>query len=447
MKIISISVCAAISAFMLIFSAPFTAKASVPTDGTVPITDKSKNNQFTAEYLANWVLEANPGIAALTEAAEVAILRIEPAGALDDPRLTYLAAPATLGGGNRRFNNNGLNQKIEITQKFPWPGTLKARKRTAIYNANAAKQNVSTKRLLLAAKAKEAYAEWYFIKQAIAIHRATHSRVIEYRAVAEAKYAAGTALQQDTLQAELEQVNLDRHFLELKRIEASVKAQINALLNRPPNTHIPAPMAPKRATHVPAMQVLEELMSNGHPELKNLEAKRSARKAEVTLAKKAFYPDITVSAGYNNIWDDPDKRTTIGFSINVPLDRSKRRAKLNSAKADVRRIQAQHRDQYTFLMGQLASTHAELQEAIDAVALYEKSILPLVNEYVQATLSDYQSGSGNFLSVIAAEQKRLATERDYERNRANVLRHQAHLERWVGTQLGNYHAKVSGVQP
>ncbi len=87
-------------------------------------------------------------------------------------------------------------------------------------------------RLRLAALTKSAYAEWYFVDRAIEIHGSTSELLEELRAVAEARYAAGRALQQDVLQAEVEQRNLDRYGLELNRLKSSIQARINALLNQ-----------------------------------------------------------------------------------------------------------------------------------------------------------------------------------------------------------------------
>lgn len=382
---------------------------------------------FTAEQLVAWVWERNPSMAELTAAAEVAVHRVDPAGSLDDPTLNYAFAPRTFGR-----EGQGLNQKVEFSQSLPWPGTLKARRLVAEYDVAAARQDISALRLRLAAQAKAAYAEWYFIGRAVAIHHDTHGLLEELRSVAETRYAAGEALQQDVLQVEMELAKLDRHLLQLKRIESSVQAQVNALLNRDPATPLPVPVGVRIQPSMPALADLERQALRAHPDLRRLDAKIAGHGASVTLAEKAFYPDFRLTAGYNSLWDEADKRPVVGVSINIPLDRSKRRAVLSSARATVRRVKAQRDAQRAQLLGDLTRAYAEVVESIKTVALFEASLLPLANEYFDAALIDYQSGAGSFLSVITAEQQKLATEEGLERSRADAVRRQAELELWSG---------------
>lgn len=416
--------------------------ASATWAQSAPAPLAESREPFTPGQLSAWVWQRNPGIAELTAAAEVAVHRIDPAGSLDDPTFGYGFAPRTFGR-----EGQGLNQKIEFSQTLPWPGTLAARKAVAEHEAAMAHKDVEALRLQLAATAKSAYAEWYFIQRALAIHHATHALLGEFRSIAETRYAVGKALQQDALQAEVEQTILDRHLLKLKRIEISVKAQINALLNRDTTTPLPAPIDIPTPKAVPALADLERHALDAHPEFRRLDSKIAATAAQVTLAEKAFYPDFRFSAGYNSLWDEPDKRPIVGLSINIPLDRSKRRAALSSAKANVRRAESQRDNQRTQLMGELARAHAKMLESVQAVTLYETSLLPLANEYLEAALADYQSGTGSFLAVITAEQRKLATEEGLERNRADVLRRMAELERWTGRPLSPQGQVQPGERP
>ena len=155
---------------------------------------------LTPDNLVTMVMRVNPGIAELSAAAEAAAFSVEPAGSLDDPVFSYALAPRTFGRAGQ-----GLNQKIELSQSIPWPGTLAAREQAARSSANAANESVDALRLHVAYLARSAFAEWYFTHQALEIHDSTHNLLEELRSVAETRYAAGRALQQDVLQVELAQ--------------------------------------------------------------------------------------------------------------------------------------------------------------------------------------------------------------------------------------------------
>lgn len=388
---------------------------------------------LTAEQLAAWVLEANPGLVAIQAAAEAAAYRIDPAGSLDDPMLSYGGAPRTAAGSDR-----SLNEQIDFSQKLPWPGTLAAREAVARHEAEAIERDVDTLRLRITALAKSAYAEWRFVERALEIHHATVALLDDLIGAAEARYAAGRTLKQDVLQAEVERTDLTNQELRLLQQQTTAQARINALLNRPPDAPL-LPAAPIRVLPAtPDAEVLQQVALERHPELRRLDAQISANASRVTLAEKAFYPHFQVGVGYNTLWDEPDKRLTFGVSINVPLDRSKRQAELNRARAEVRQTEWALVERRAQLLAELAQARAEVVEMRDAVRLFEDRLVPLASEYLDAAIADYQSGTGAFLNVITAEQRKLATDLALARAGADYTRRLAELERWTGGPLDRF---------
>ena len=395
---------------------------------------------LTAEVLSTWVLEANPGLSAIQAAAESAAFRVVPAGSLDDPMLSYGVAPLTSGA------DRGLNQRIDFSQKIPWPGTLAAREAAARYEAVVADRDVDALRLQVVAQSKAAYAEWRFVQSALEIHHATQALLEELIATAETRYAAGRALKQDVLQAEVERRGLDNQLLKLLRLKASVQARINALLNRDPKTPLP-PAAPiSLSASPPALKVLQNMALAQHPDLSRLDARISSSASRITLAEKAFYPDFQVGVGYNSLWDNADKRPIFGVSINVPLDRSKRRSELGRAQAEKRRAEWSLIERRADLLADLAQARAEVIEAQASVTLYQDELVPLASEYLEAAVADYQSGTGAFLNVITAEQRTLSTELALARARADYARRRAELERWVGGSFDTANRRLIGEQ-
>ncbi len=403
----------------------FLAVASVcyaKAEGTIYFED-----QLTVDHLVALVLHLNPGIDELHATAEAAAQSADVAGTLDDPEFGYAFAPRTFGR-----EGQGLNQKIELSQKIPWPGTLAAREDSARYSALAASENTNSLRVRVVEIARSAYAEWYFAHRALEIHAATHVLLSELRSVAEARYASGIALQQDVLLAELELLHLQRHGLLLVRQRETAKATINALLNRPPDAYLPDPEPGVLPKTVVALETLQELALQAHPELRGLDAEISGHEADVTIAEKERWPYLKFIAGYNSLWDEFDKRPIVGISINLPLNQSKRKAEVSRAKWEVRRTQSRLTNQRAQLLGGLAQAWARVVESLDSIELYEDSLLPLADEFLDAALADYQSGAGGFASVISAEQHRLTAAEELERNRADLIRRSAELDRWAG---------------
>ena len=385
---------------------------------------------LTAEQLASWVLEVNPGLAAIQEAAEAAAYRIDPAGALDDPVLSYGIAPLTHDA------SRGVNQRFGVSQKIPWPGTLAAREAVARNDALAVSSEADMLQLLVITQTKAAYAEWHFIHEALNIHHATQALLDELTVATQVRYATGLATKQDALQAEVELNNLKNQELILLRQQVAIQARINALLNRAPDASLPEaePIVVSRQ-QLPAFQELQALALTHHPELSQLNARISAGESRITLAEKAFLPDFQVGMGYNSLWDDADKRPILAVSINIPLDRGKRRSILNQARAETRRAEWLLIERRAELLADLAQARAEVIEAQSSVVLYQDKLIPLAEEYLESAIADYQSGAGGFLNVITAEQRKLSTDLAHARARADYVRRLAELERWTGASI------------
>lgn len=409
------------------FGAALTLAAGSPAadPGTGPAEGRSTES-LTPEALAAWVLEANPGLAAIEAAAESAAFRIDTAGSLEDPTLSYGAAPLTVGA------DGGVGQRVDFQQKIPWPGTLAAREAAARFDAIAADRDADALQLRVIAQAKAGYAEWRFVHVALDIHHATRALIEELIATAAARYAAGRASRQDVLQAEVERADLDNQLLRLLRLKKTVQARLNALLNRSPDGPLPAASPIRVNGSLPPLERLQHLALAQHPDLARLDAQTSASASRVTLAGKAFYPDFQVGVGYNSLWDDVDKRPIFSVSMNIPLDRSKRRAELGRAQADKSRAEWLLVERRAQLLADVAQARAGVAEAQASIALYQDELAPLADEYLKAAVADYQSGTGAFLNVITAEQRKLTTDLALARVRADYARRLAELERSVG---------------
>jgi hypothetical protein len=183
-------------------------------------SNPNSGDPLTADGLASWVLEVNPGLSAIQSAAAAAAYRVEPAGSLDDPMLRYAVAPLTYDA------DRSLNQQFAFSQNFPWPGTLAARESAARHEAVAADRDVDALRLRIIAQTKSAHAEWRFVYEGLAIYRSTKRLLDDLVAAALTRYAAGSALKQDVLQAEVERANLDKYRLQLAKQRANVRAHL-----------------------------------------------------------------------------------------------------------------------------------------------------------------------------------------------------------------------------
>jgi cobalt-zinc-cadmium efflux system outer membrane protein len=255
----------------------------------------------------------------------------------------------------------------------------------------------------------------------------------EFRVIAIEHYATGLASKQDALRAEVEIALLEQQNIALQRERRTLLAQINTILNRLPDTPLPAPSNLNSELMLPKPGALQEIAVQSRPDLRELAARIKASKSRGDLAEKDFYPDFKVSAGYNNFWRQNEQRFIIGVEVNLPLDQGKRHAAEDEARARLKQAEWQHIDRIANIREDVQIAYELTLESQHIYKLHQDKLLPLAEETLKAALADYRSGVGDFLSLISSEKNRMQAQLQSERALADMHRHLAELEHAVGT--------------
>jgi outer membrane protein TolC len=203
-------------------------------------------------------------------------------------------------------------------------------------------------------------------------------------------------------------------------------------LNRPIDSPLSLPKQLSEINTLPKLQKLQQIALQSHPELKAITANINAYKTQNKLAALDYYPDLKVSAGYNSLWDNEDKRFNIGIGINIPLDQSKRHAAEQEASANSQQAHWRKIDLDARINEQLAIAYAQVEESLHVLHLYRQQLSALADANLTAAKADYQSGKGDFLTLISSEKNRMQTQLQTEQALANVHRSFAKLEQAVG---------------
>src|ERR671931_1723951 len=101
-------------------------------------------------------IHANPALAASRAMARAAASRITAAGALPDPVLTAGVMDLTLPRFALR-ESDFTEVDVELSQEFPWPGTLAARSRAARADAHAREADAAARTRDVVARTAELY--------------------------------------------------------------------------------------------------------------------------------------------------------------------------------------------------------------------------------------------------------------------------------------------------
>src|SRR5262249_14960431 len=99
-----------------------------PPVSNLPDASCLDRNELQVDALVQQVIARNPSLAQMVAAWQAVSAKYPQVTSLEDPMLA-----ATLGPGTFAPDDPGINfaYRVEISQKYPWPGKLKLRGQTA----------------------------------------------------------------------------------------------------------------------------------------------------------------------------------------------------------------------------------------------------------------------------------------------------------------------------
>ena len=303
---------------------------------------------------------------------------------------------------------------------MPWFGVLSLRQRISSARADVRAAQEQQGRVNLAKQIRLAYAQRQYHQQLLRINQHHQKLWRTFVAVARAKYAAGMTGKSSVLQAMHARHLLQQEALELQamlvRDESELKrlGNFNAKTNIDldggiPLTRLPEDLAPRLLASLNQQALIQKQ-----------QALQRQKAHELSLAEKDRYPAVNVVARYNSLWNQDAKRWQVGVAMNLPFDLNKRQSREESLRAEQQALRWDLQDLRITLREMLTQTLAFWRQAQQVHELYVQEISPLARENLDAALVEYQSGEGDFLTLLTAESQLLTA----ERKRLKALRDQ-----------------------
>jgi outer membrane protein TolC len=386
-------------------------------------------------------IERNPALSESVAKYRAALQRIPQVTSLPDPMFDIrndIRSPETRVGPQMMM--------LSISQQFPWFGKLDERGKVAAKEADAVREMYDVRKAEIVRQVKLAYFDVAFVDRAIRI-RAEESELLDHFAtLAEARYSQGVGLQQAVvkLQAEITRVRSEMEDLKRQRVDA--EAALNALLDRPPTTPVP-PVALHRPTS--PLVDLESLFAKGRdnrPELKVQFAEIEMNEKRIHAARKEYWPDFTVGAGYVNVAPrqdmpgrmnpPPDNGKDIYnfmVGINIPIRRRKRDAAVMEATEDFLAAREGYRGSTINIEASIRAIAFRLRTITEQMSLYEKVLLPQTEQALSSTEAAYSTGSLGVLELLDSERMLLDVRLGLAQFESDQWKTMAEMERATGS--------------
>lgn len=364
--------------------------------------------RLTAEAVA-----ANPSLEVSRAMARAAVGRVGPAGALPDPMLSAGVMNLTLP--RFAFRESDFTEvDVEVSQEFPWPGTLGARTAVARAQARGSRAEMAARRRVVVVRT----AELYYRLRYVATARATLTRQRELLVagvdISTARYASTSAPQSDPLQARVALARLDTEETDLAAEEARLRARLKALRNASgPDSLRVEPIRPEL---IPEDLHLSPASGGAlagdssttdsvpvHPRLLARQAAIAAADQAVRVERLGGRPDFTIMARYGARPIATDLFSAfIGFRI--PLYAGRKQDRLaDAARADADAARAALAEEQAALAEEIQTTLAQIRSEAARLRLLTGQVVPASQATVDAALRSYRVGQIEFLTVLATE--------------------------------------------
>ncbi len=424
------------------------------------------------DYLAYAALH-NPGLEAAFNRWKASLERVPQVRALPDPKFNYAyfirEVETRVGPQKQRFG---------LSQTFPWFGKLELRGDVAAQAAQAAHQRYEAAKLKLFHQVKTAYYEYYYLARAVDVMEAARDLVTYLERVARTKYKVGEAQHADVIRAQVELGKLEDRLRSLRGLRAPIVARLNAAMNRPADAEVPWPKSlPEERIALGDAELLSWLRE-ANPELKALEFEILKQRRAIDLAKKDYFPDITVGVDFTDVGDavEPNpqglkapfaRRSAarilqgqgdfvdatnmlqsalpgegpgdsgqdawmLWMSLNIPIWYEKYSAGEREARARYHAALQSKTDRENTLVSQVKMALYYYRDAERKTGLYRDTLIPKADESLKATETAFRADRATFLDLIDAERVLLEFQLSYERARADRAQRLAELEMLVG---------------
>lgn len=356
-------------------------------------------------------------------------------GALPDPMVSF--TDFGVGHPFSKLNDSDFAYKgIGVSQELPFPGKLSLRSKIADQGVLIAEQEYLATTIRLISELKSGLAEYRYQSKAIENAEKYKDLLAQLTEISESRYRIGEGLQQDVLRTQIERSILEEKLELLRKDHESQQAMLNALLNRDPQQSLELydDSAPTKVEV--SLNDLQTRLQSVSPELLIKSIAEKEKSLQVDLAKKELYPDFTASFQWQKTGSDfPDYYMT-AIEARIPVFSSKRqKPAIAQANLELKSTQKEKEATLRKLESELKRAYLTLTTNAKLLRLYDEGIIPQTRMSLESSLSAYQVGKIDFLSVLNNASTLLSYETEYDRRLADYRKAIAQIEQITGSFL------------
>ncbi len=407
-----------------------------PSDGALEA--RLRSGPSVADLVA-YAYERNPKIQAARQEWRAVVEQYRVTTAYPDPQLsfTYFPSPIETRLGPQDWN-------ATLSQLIPFPGRLTRAGELVEADARIARLNLDRAVRDVIVKVRESVHELAYIRDARRVAAQNQELLDHLRKVGETAYGRDRATLLDVVKAQSQSGQLQYDVLLLEELEQTERAQLNALLDRPPDATIgPLPDLPVRPLAY-TLDEIYELARKNQEEIRIADTRIRRAETDVELARFRNYPDFKVGVFYAGIGepdvsnppsDAGDDALGIQAGVTIPLWFGKNRGRIARAAAQAEAARARRRAVVNDTYAGIRALYFRLNNARRLIQLYGEQLVPEAARSLEIAETWYREGQGSFSDFVETESVWYNFQLALARARADHGKFLARLERLAGRSL------------
>jgi outer membrane protein, heavy metal efflux system len=369
---------------------------------TVPAVAPAQETVVTLKELEAEAVRNNPAVAMAENKAEAADERKSLAAAMPDPMIGYMLQ--NVGGFNR--STIGIDpmsmEGIVVTQEIPFPGKLSTKGNAARKQAEQVRENARETRLKVLNDLRKAYYEYYLAWESARILQETKDLMKNVQHIAETRYATGQGSQQDVLRAQLEVSMLLDRLAEQEQKKESKSAELNALAGRDPLAPLGKPVDVLPLKLDLGLDEMNSMATAHSPLLAAKQRMVEQSEFELSMSKREYLPDITVTAG-RFTRDELSNVYQASVMFRVPLYFWNKSTGVRAANAELNSARYEYEAEKLATAARVRDLYSMAKTAEHHLHLYQAGIIPQARLALQSATSNYRVGKTDFMALLDTE--------------------------------------------
>jgi outer membrane protein, heavy metal efflux system len=406
--------------------------AQVVKDQAAPSSDQGV---LTLDEVVRTALARNPGVqsAAHTVAAQRA--KVKQASALPDPNFG-IGWMGNIQPFSVQTGDPSSYRSVSAMQMLPFPGKRSLRGQIASKEADASQWDVEAVRRRVTADLKASFYDYWYYDKAIRTTQQNRDLLTKLSQIAEARYRVGKGMQADVLRSQVEISMLLQKLTTLEQQRATAQARLNTLMARDPEAPLPpAADIPKASPLNYSLEDLYKLARQNDTEYQRMQKMVERNQLAVSLAHKDYLPDLSVGYMYEQRPLMPDMHG-LTFTVNIPVFyKSKQREEVRQATEEGLSAASARDNRQNELYFDLKQNYLAAKASENLLKLFSQGVVPQSSLALESSMSAYQVGNVDFLTVMGNFTTVLNYQTDYYRELANYQTALARMEALTAADL------------